>query len=190
MIRYDELAQTAAMFAGYKSCYLKGFWGQELTKAEYDRVLKMYPENAKYKNESLIGTNVFPFDCICFVKALLGGATPERRLSYKEMAAGPLGDCTTQKFKSSLYDCIEGGGNIPAGYGIASDGHAAISLGSGRWIDANYDGVGQNGLKIHSGGVPSKYVCGKIPGIDYTPAINEVEDFLAFLYKSWKDSKG
>ena len=109
-MKAQELANIAESFTytGIKTCYLKGFWGQRLTQQEYDRVLRMYPENSKYKNEKYIGTDVFPFDCICFVKGILGGCTPNRRISYQQMAANPIGDCTTETFAEKLYDLVPG----------------------------------------------------------------------------------
>ena len=174
----DLLCSRAREFVNVSTCYLKGFWGQRLTVDEYERVLKMYPVNAKYGNETLCSSDVFPFDCVCFVKALLGGATVNRRLTYKEMSANPLGDCTCEKFYNSLYDCVSPE-SAPAGYGLATLSHSALSLGSGVWIDCNFSG-GQNGVAIHTGGIPSYFKAGKIPSIEYPSKPDESEILHAF----------
>lgn len=181
-MKAQELANIARSFLDVKTCYLKGFWGQYLSQAEYNRVLKMYPTNTKYHNEDLIGTDVFPFDCICFVKGILGGCTPEKRISYAQMSRNPIGDCTTETFAEKLYDIVKPGMNVPAGYGLSKPGHAALSLGDGKWIDVSYDYSGQNGAKLHTGGVPANYICGKIPGVDYSeqPPAPEPTDAAAF----------
>lgn len=206
-MKAQELANIAESFTytGIQTCYLKGFWGQRLTQQEYDRVLRMYPENSKYKNEKYIGTDVFPFDCICFVKGILGGCTPNRRISYQQMARNPIGDCTTETFAEKLYDLVQPGMNVPAGYGLAKKGHAAISLGGGKWIDVSFDYSGQNGAMVHTGGIPGNYVCGKIPGVDYSdepvPEPGDAEDFrnylmehapetIAALYEKWRKTNG
>lgn len=168
-----ELCDRAKEFANNSTCYLKGFWGQYLSASEYSRVLAMYPVNAKYGNEGYIGTEVFPFDCVCFVKALLGGASVNKRLTYKEMSANPLGDCTCEKYYNSLYDCVEPE-RAPAGYGLATLSHSAISLGSGCWVDCNFSGS-QNGVVIHTGGIPSYFKAGKIPSIEYESETDESE---------------
>lgn len=165
MIASDVLCQRAEEYAQALTCYLKGFWCQRLTQAEYDRVLKMYPVNDKYNNERFIGSEVYAADCICWIKQLLGGGSVGHRLSYKEMTSNPLGDCTTQRFKASLTDCIASV-EPPAGYGLATDTHAALSLGGGVWIDCNFD-ANQNGIAIHTGGVPRQFTAGKIPGVLY-----------------------
>ena len=184
-----ELCTVARSFAGAETCYLKGFWLQKLTQAEYDRVLKMYPRNAIYNNTKYIGTNCYPADCICFIKAITSGATLDRRISYAELAKGPLGDCTNSAFMQKLYDEVPTG-IVPAGYGIASEKHAALSLGAGVWIDCNYDEA-QNGVKIHTGGVPAGFKCGKIPGIVYPESDlrDELRGFTDWLIDKYMESR-
>lgn len=184
-MKSKELCEHAEAFATVPTCYDKGFWGQKMTQAEYDRILKMYPVNAKYGNEKYIGSDVFPFDCICFLKALLGGATTERRLSYPQMASNPVGDCTNITFKAKLKNrCMPG--EAKPGYGLATDSHCALALGNGMWIDCNWDGI-QNGVKIHTTGIGAFDVAGEIPGVDYEEEKDEVQDFLSWLYRKWKE---
>ena len=165
MIKAEELSKRAREFLNVKTCYLKGFFGQPLTQAEYDRVLKMYPDNAKYNNETYIGTGAYAFDCICFVKFLVSGGYVNNRISYAQLKASPIGDCTTQAFMSGLTECVEPA-KAPAGYGLATAGHAAISLGGGMWIDANKNAT-QNGIALHTTGIERFTRAGKIKGIDY-----------------------
>lgn len=176
-----ELAENGYAYLKVGTCYLKGFWGQQLTQAEYNRVLAMYPDNKKYGNAKYIGTDIYPFDCICFIKNLLAGGKVGSRLSYAQMASNPLGDCNNQTFYNKLYDCVspmEG----KAGYGLATTGHAALCLGEGRWLDVNFSGS-QNGLALHNGFSGTDFKCGKIPGIDYaaSPVPDEKEIITKFL---------
>ena len=166
MIKADELSKRAREFVNVKTCYLKGAYGEALTQAEYDRLLKQYPDNAKYNNGSYAGTSVYPFDCICFVKFLCANGYVGNRISYATLKAAPLGDCTTEAFMSGLTECVEPA-NAPAGYGLATSGHAAISLGNGMWIDANKN-ASQNGIAIHTTGIERFTRAGKIKGIDYS----------------------
>ena len=197
MIQASDLVERAKSFAnadsaivGYRinTCYLKGFWGQRLTKAEYDRILKMYPKNSTYGNVKYIGTEVFPFDCVCFIKALLAGASVNKRLTYTEMAANPLGDCPNSDpvhntgFLEQLYDCVDST-KAPAGYGLATSGHAALSLGNGMWIDANF-GSGQNGVAIHNTGIGAFTKAGKLPGVDYEALEPKVGDTIPMVITS------
>lgn len=173
-----ELANAASDYLNVTTCYDKGFWCQYMSKAEYDRVLKMYPANAKYGNDKYINTDVYAADCICWIKQLLANGKVGRRLSYNEMAHNPLGDCTNTKFLSSLYDCITSN-EPPAGYGLATESHAALSLGGGAWIDCNFSGT-QNGVQMHTGGIPSYFKAGKIPGVEYDDKEQEREILQSF----------
>lgn len=165
MIKASDLVKNAKEYLNVTTCYLKGFFGQPLTSAEYARVLKMYPDNAKYNNEKYVGTNAYAFDCICFVKSLCANGSISHRVTYAELCKTALGDCTTQAFLSSLYDCCDPK-EAPAGYGLATTGHAAISLGNGMWIDANKNAT-QNGIAIHTTGIERFTRAGKIKGVDY-----------------------
>ena len=182
-MKSKELVEHAYDFYASVNCYLKGFWNQKLTQSEYDRVNRQYGyANDKYGNQKYVGTDCNASDCICFVKCLLAGGTPKRRLSYQEMKANPLGDCTTEQFYNALYDCVSATDTIPEGYGIASKGHAGITLGNGLWMDCNWDGRTQNGLAIHSTNpVLEGYRVGKIPGVTYEseqPVINTEKEVL------------
>lgn len=175
MIDAKLMAGRAEEYLQVVTCYLKGFWGQRLTYNNYNRILKMYPENAGYHNTGLIMTDAYPFDCICFVKQLLGGGSVEKRLTYEEMKDQPLGDCDNIKFLQSLYDCCSPEAAGP-GYGLATRNHAALCLGDGKWIDVNYTGR-QNGAKLHEGFNGYGFICGKIPGVSYEEKPAELNKF-------------
>ena len=190
MIKAEELSKRAREFLNVKTCYLKGFFGQPLTQAEYDRVLKLYPDNAKYNNEAYIGSGAYAFDCVCFVKFLVSNGSVGNRISYAQLKASPIGDCTTQAFMSGLTECVEPA-KAPAGYGLATAGHAAISLGGGMWIDANKNAT-QNGIALHTTGIERFTRAGKIKGIDYEtpepiiPAEREIlEKFTTWLIEQY-----
>ena len=189
-----ELVANAVAYLQKRTCYEKGFWCQYMSTAEYNRVLAKYPDNAKYKNESLCNTDVYAADCICWIKQLLNYGSVNRRLSYQEMAANPVGDCTNKQFYDMLYDCCEPSKAMP-GYALATTGHAALYVGNGQWMDFNFTS-GQNGVALHTGFSGTSFKCGKIPGIAYEspePVQDEVKDFLAwtanYLYNLWKENK-
>lgn len=190
----DEIAKIAREFYSKTTCYLKGAWGQKLTNAEYKRLCNLYSSNTKYGNEKYVGTNVYPFDCICFVKAITSGATPDNRITYTQLKNGILGDCTNQYFYDCLYDCVYDPEEMLAGMGVASTKHAGIVLGENCWIDCNFTGTNkQDGLAIHySNPMASGYKVGKIPKVVYedSPVVkDDVQDFLQFLYEQWKGNK-
>ena len=190
----EYVANMMQLFYKNGTCYLKGGWGQRLSESEYQRLLRQYPDNAKYGNEKYAGTKVRPADCICIVKGITSGATPENDISYTQLKAGPLGDCTNEKFYNMLYDCITDPNDMVPGMAIASTKHAGIVLGVNCWADANYTGAGkQNGIAIHySNPIAAGYRVGKMPGIVYenpVPEPDDVQDFLSYLYKLWKESK-
>jgi len=182
-----ELVANAVAYLQKTTCYLRGFWCQYDSTTEYNRVLQMYPKNASYNNQHYCNTDVYAADCLCFIKQLLGGGTVYKRLSYAQMAANPVGDCDNKTFYNKLYDLRNPVG-APAGYGLATEGHAALCIGNDQWIDFNYSGS-QNGIALHTGFSGTSFRCGKIPGITYeepapTPAVNEkevIDRFLAFL---------
>lgn len=178
-----ELVANAVAYLQKTTCYEKGFWCQYMSTAEYNRVLKMYPKNAAYHNEKYCNTDVYAADCICWMKQLLNGGSVNRRLSYQQLAAGPLGDCDNQTFYNKLYDLRSPAG-APAGYGLATTGHAALCIGNDQWLDFNYSGS-QNGIALHTGFSGTNFRCGKIPGIEYAAApANTAEDFKNWLLKN------
>ena len=161
-----EIVANAVAYLQKTTCYMKGMWCERLTQSEYDYKCKQYPENKKYGNEKYINTDVYSADCICWLKQLLNGGSVNRRLSYAEMSANPLGDCTNKQFYDSLYDCVPVEQAKP-GYGLATTGHAGLYVGNGQWVDFNFTS-GQNGVALHTGftGAPV-FKCGKIPGVSY-----------------------
>lgn len=171
----EEYARTAEEFAGKLNCYLLGFWGQYLSQAEYSRVnaLKgIQGKNDTFGNQKYIGTSVFPFDCINLVKGILGGATVNRRISYQEMSANPMGDINNEDF----LKLMQARGNVnpknaKRGMGLATKTHAAIALGNGRWVDANFISGKQNGVVIHNTGIEQFTCAGEIPGIEYSDGV-------------------
>ena len=182
-----ELAAVAAAFADEATFYEYGGWGQEMTLATLNSLAERYPKNKPVKPENV---GKWGFDCICFIKGLLAGVTPAHHInSYQEMARKcPIGDATNQQFLEKLYDCCDPL-DAPAGYGLATGSHAAISLGNNRWIDANRCD-GQDGVKIHAG-IPESFKAGKIPGVDYAaPVTDEVRDFLTWAYNEWRKANG
>lgn len=183
-----ELANNAAAFNAVPNFYEYGGWGQTMTREELDRLAAQYPKN-KPVNYNNVGK--WGFDCICYIKGLLAGVTVNHHVnSYTEMKSKcPLGDCTNREFKDALYDRCDPM-DAPAGYGLATDKHAALSLGSNRWIDANRIGD-QDGIRIHVG-IPDYFIAGKIPGVDYeeAPQTDEVQDFLAWAYNEWRKANG
>lgn len=182
-----ELVANAVAYLQTTTCYLRGFWCQYDSTTEYNRILQMYPKNASYNNQHYCNTDVNAADCICWIKQLLAGGKVGKRLSYQQMAANPVGDCDNKTFFNKLYDLRSPVG-APAGYGLATEGHAALCIGGDQWLDFNYSGS-QNGIKLHTGFSGTSFRCGKIPGIVYeepapTPAVNEkevIDRFLAFL---------
>ena len=186
-----ELVANAVAYLQKTTCYMKGMWCERLTRSEYDFKCQQYPDNKKYGNEKYVNSDVYAADCICWLKQLLNNGNVNRRLSYSEMAANPLGDCTNKQFYDKLYDLRSPAG-APAGYGLATEGHAALCIGGDQWLDFNYSG-NQNGIALHTGFSGTNFRCGKIPGIVYeepapTPAVNEkevIDRFLAFLRDSY-----
>lgn len=158
-----DFANTAASFVNVPTFYEYGGWGQTMTKAELDRLANLYPKN-KPVNYNNVGK--WGFDCICYIKGLLSGVTPLHHVNdYNAIKNCPIGDCTNGDFLNKLYDCVNPK-DAPAGYGLATASHAAISLGGDKWIDANRN-ANQDGVQIHTTGIEQFTKAGKIPGIEY-----------------------
>lgn len=183
-----EFAQTAESFASVLTCYLYGFWGQPLTQEEYNRVNALpaiHGSNNKFGNQKYIGSGVFPFDCINVIKGILGGATTQRRVDYNAIKNCPIGDCTNQEFLDMMKKDNINPKNAKRGMGLATSGHAAIALGDGRWVDANFTN-GQNGVKIHDTGIEQFTCAGRIPGVEYLEDI-QVGDIVPMKVYEIKD---
>ena len=179
----NEIADVCEAFANAKTCYLAGCFGQELTQAVYDEKVRQYPRNDKYGNADKVGKGYHPFDCICMIKGILAGARPDRYITYADLLKNPLGDCTNEKFYNSLYDLCDVE-NAPRGYGLASMGHAAISLGGGFWADCNF-GNGQNGVCIHASKPTWAGRAGKIPGVAYESPEPQTDRELLINFVTW-----
>ena len=170
MMKADEFARIAESFLNVPTCYLLGFWGQYLSLYEYNRVNNLdgiKGKNDKYNNKRFCGTNVFAFDCINYIKGLLGGTTTKKRVPYENIKNCPIGDCTNQEFLDMMKKSGVKPKDATRGMGLATSGHAAIALGGGKWIDANFTGS-QNGVAIHTTGIDQFTAAGYIDGIDYT----------------------
>jgi hypothetical protein len=174
MMTGNEVALRAEEFANALTKYEKGWWGQYPSQAEWNRILRMYPENSTYGNERYIGnSSCFFFDCVCLVKAILGGATVVHRIQYAALANNPMGDCDNKSF---LRQIKANGGCAPKdakrGYGLATENHAAIALGNGRWLDCNFirknGKVVQDGILIHDTGIEQFIMAGPLTGVDYS----------------------
>lgn len=187
-MKVNDFIKTATDFANVQTCYLRGGIGKYLDEAWYKSLLAKCPENAKYgngENGHYVNTNAFAFDCICFIKAILAGCTPSHYLKdYAEYNKCSIGDCTTKEFKAMLCDKVQPA-SAPAGYGLATDGHAGISLGGGKWIDCNWNGTTQNGVKIHTSGIGAFDTAGKIPTIDYSASPAETEKEILTNFANW-----
>ena len=170
----QELCTNAVAFTTVPTFYEYGGWGQEMTRNELDRLAARYPKN-KPVNYDNVGK--WGFDCICMIKGLLAGVTTTHHVnSYTEMAKNPIGDCTNVEFYKMLYDCVPAS-EAPAGYGLATEKHAALSLGGGKWIDCNRITGKQDGVAVHWGGLEG-FKAGKIPGVDYNAAPSDQKAIL------------
>ena len=180
-----ELAEIAVALGKEPNFYEYGGWGQEMTLATLNALAERYPKNKPVNVENV---GKWGFDCICLIKGILAGVRPGHHVnSYAELKKNPIGDCTNKEFKAMLYDTCAPE-KAPAGYGIATDKHAALTLGNGLWVDANRIGS-QNGIAVHSGSYPDGCICGKIPGVEYTAEkVSEreiLQSFCNFLIDSY-----
>jgi len=172
MMKADEFAGIAESFLNVPTCYLLGFWGQYLSLSEYNRVNNLdgiKGKNDKFNNKRFCGTNVFAFDCINYIKGLLAGTTTKKRVDYNAIKNCPIGDCRNDEFLAMMQKSGVKPKDATRGMGLATSGHAAIALGGGKWIDANFTGS-QNGVAIHTTGIDQFTAAGYIDGIDYTEA--------------------
>lgn len=186
----NELAGTAAAFVDVPTFYEYGGWGQTMTRSELDRLATLYPKNRPVNYDNI---GKWGFDCICYIKGLLSGVTPLHHVNdYNAIKNCPIGDCTNTQFMNKLYDCVPPK-NAGPGYGLATENHAALALGGGRWIDANRNNT-QNGVQIHNTGIEQFTVCGKIPGVEYLaePVPEEravLMDFVTWLVDTYLRSE-
>lgn len=172
-----EYANLAKSFVTEKTFYEYGGWGQNMSKAELDRLAQQYPKNKPVNYENV---GKWGFDCICYIKGLLAGVTPMHHVNeYSAIKNCPIGDCTNEQFMNKLYDTCSPVDAKP-GYGLATKSHAAIALGGGAWVDANRNAT-QDGVALHTTGIEQFTVAGKIPGIEYQseePVIDTEREIL------------
>lgn len=175
-----EIADRAEAFAKAITCYMKGGFGQRLTQATYNSLCSQYPVNRTYGNAKYINSDCFPFDCLCFIKALLNNATVDHRIEYNDIKNSTLGDFTNVDFLNMLKKTACNPKDAKRGYGLATKGHCGIALGDGRWVDANRTS-GQNGVKIHETGIEVFTVAGKIDTVEYLPDEVKVGDIIPMV---------
>lgn len=188
-MKAGEYADIAESFSSVSTCYMLGGYGQKLTQATYNYLCGKYPKNKTYGNQKYVGSNTFPLDCICFVKALCAGLTayPVHRIEYEDIKKTPMGDITNDKFLALMK---KNNGVEPKyakrGMGLANKSHAAIALGDGMWVDANKWGS-QNGVVIHKTGIEQFDIAGEIPGIDYSDEQPQVGDTIPMVITKIED---
>lgn len=176
----------AAMTA--PNCYALGCFGQELTDNLINQKSKQYPEWYT-KNRDKVKIGVFGFDCICFIKAILWGWTPQESAKYE---SNNVPDVNEEQMLAYCDNVTDGCDNMARGEYVWKKGHCGIYIGDDKIIHCTTNkiwGIGITSVKEFS---PVKH--GKLKWIDYSEddssARERCLDAIAMLYKYVKENWG
>lgn len=155
-----ELVNNAvAIFMNQKTVYAKGGIGITLTQAEVDRLIKQYPENAKYISSKDIGKHA------CDCSGMIVGMAYDGWTVDKDPVWTRAHDWNDQMLHDRLTDTCDPKDAIP-GMCLWKQGHVGLYLGNGIEFDSNAE---KSGSGIHKRKITDvKWeLAGKLPEIEY-----------------------
>lgn len=161
-MKVDKFIEMAKKMANSKTVYATGMWGQAINKTIVTAKAKQYPSQYKNKDFSkYYGNSYRGYDCVCLIKAILWGGTPDKLGSYGSNGVPDIG--TEQMFSVCTNKCkpVE----AKPGYLLHMKGHVGIYIGNNQVIECT---VGKyNKVAITSIGYQKWTEAGKLPYVDY-----------------------
>lgn len=170
------------------TCYALGCFGQVMTDAVISQKKKQYPDWYN-KNGAKVKIGEFGFDCICFIKAILWGWTPDHNAIYESNGVPDVTEEQMLAYCDQLSDNMD---SIEAGEYLWKKGHCGIYIGGNKVIHCT---TGNNwGVCVTTIGDFSPLKHGKLKWIDYSdnePGCKEkCLDAIALVYKYVKENWG
>ena len=187
-----ELAAAAESVAKkHKTLYVNGCFGWPMTATMKARAKREQSYNRKADRAAKIdaaGTDVFGFDCVCFIKALLWGWVGDVTHNYGGAAYKSNGvhELTTGQMIGVCKDVSSDFTAIAVGEVLWKEGHVGIYIGNGLAVEATpswKDGV--QITAVHNIGKKTGYngrtwtKHGKLPYVSYPAEAEPVESFVA-----------
>lgn len=155
-----ELVNNAvAIFMNQKTVYAKGGIGITLTQSEVDRLIRQYPENAKYISSKDIGKHA------CDCSGMIVGMAYDGWTVDEDPVWTKAHDWNDQMLHDRLTDTCDPKDAIP-GMCLWKKGHVGLYLGNGIEFDSNAE---KSGSGIHKRKITDvKWeLAGKLPEIEY-----------------------
>lgn len=174
--------------AGVPHCYALGCFGQVITNSLIAQKSKQYPDWYK-TNKSKLVIGAFGFDCICFIKAILWGWTPDTPAVY---VSNGVPDVNEEAMLAYCDNVSTDFTNIEPGEYVWRDGHCGVYIGNGNIIHCtSKDSAGVSIIPL-SQFVGKKH--GKLKWVDYSQnkndkasALEALEVLYTFIKEKWPE---
>ena len=166
----------------YKTVYAWGMFGSRITKKSVTSKAKQYP--GWYRNcsfDHLYDSEVYGFDCIGLVKAVLWGWTDSTGAKY---ASNGVPDVSADMMITKCSEVSSDFSRIAIGEFVWMKGHCGVYIGDGNVVESTP--IWKNGVQITSLSARKWLKHGKLPYVEY----EEVATVTVTLPVLRKGSKG
>lgn len=184
-MKVDEFIEKLEFAEKSKTIYVKGCFGAPMTETNKKRYTKNNAHNILHARQiNACSADTFGFDCICLVKAILGGWNGNKNLAYggtkvKSMNGGIVyGDMNVPDVGADgvlkyLKNVSTDFSNIVPGALVWMSGHVGVYVGLGRVVECSpkwtnnvqYTNLGNKGFKSGNYRVWKKW--GLLPWVEY-----------------------
>lgn len=137
-MKASEFVKKCESALSVKTCYALGCFGQVLTDSFIAQKEAQY-KDWYTRNKSKLIKGAFGFDCICFVKAILWGWTPDKQAVYCSNGVPDVTESTM--LESYCTDISNDMSKIATGEYIYKSGHCGIYVGNGKVIECTTAGT-------------------------------------------------
>ena len=187
MAKIETAAQLAAackdVAQNYKTLYVLGAFGWPMSAGMKARAMREQPYNAREDRKSKINaaaSNVFGFDCVNLIKALLWGWTGDKSQSYGGAIykANGVPDINADQMIGVCKEVSTDFSTVAVGEAVWLEGHIGVYIGDGLAVECTHrwkDGV--QITAVHNIGIKAGYngrkwtKHGKLPYITYAESM-------------------
>lgn len=185
MVTNKEFVERLKKIAfNYKTTYMWGVFGSPVTENKIREKVRQYPRyytaTKQASLRSMIGKDVFGFDCVGLIKGLIWGWNGDLKHPHggARYQTNGLSDIDANVMIRACNNKSNNFSNMLPGTAVWSQGHIGIYIGEGKVIEATpnwKDGV-QVSACLNIGpipGLPSRRwaLQGQLPWIEYIPEI-------------------
>ena len=171
MNNYEFIEKLKDVVNNYKTIYMWGCFGQEVTESIIVAKTKQYPSwytaERQKKFRNLIGKNYFGFDCVCLIKGILWGWNGDTSKAHGGAVYGSNGvpDTDANGMINKCNNISTDFNNITPGEAVWLSGHIGVYIGNGQVIECTP--IWKDGVQITNLNQRNWVKHGKLPYITY-----------------------